>query len=292
MCCRLPPAARHDCSGWTSARSAVRPIYSRQSIEGDRLDQSAIAAHRRAPAVLQRGSGDRRDRARLPRSAARRRRSTSTTTTAAIGTREIAAEAGAVVRTRTAAGQGPRRPAHVRRHRRRHLRDGRRRPDLRSRRPRRRWSTCCSPSSSTWSSAPGAMRRRTPIAAATCSGTSIFTGLLSGLFGRSFSDIFSGYRVFSRRFVKSFPVLSSGFEIETEMSVHALELQDAGRRGRDELRRAARGFAFQALHLFGRLADPEDDSARSTASSARCFSTAASERSWSSPRSCSRFRWS
>jgi len=53
----------------------------------------------------------------------------------------------------------------------------------------------------------------------------IFTGLLSGLFGRSFSDIFSGYRVFSRRFVKSFPVLSAGFEIETEMSVHALELR-------------------------------------------------------------------
>jgi hypothetical protein len=56
-------------------------------------------------------------------------------------------------------------------------------------------------------------------------GNRIFTGLLSGLFGRTFSDIFSGYRVFSRRFVKSFPVLSSGFEIETEMSVHALELR-------------------------------------------------------------------
>jgi glycosyltransferase involved in cell wall biosynthesis len=56
-------------------------------------------------------------------------------------------------------------------------------------------------------------------------GNRVFTRLLSGLFGRSFSDIFSGYRVFSRRFVKSFPVLSSGFEIETEMSVHALELR-------------------------------------------------------------------
>jgi hypothetical protein len=56
-------------------------------------------------------------------------------------------------------------------------------------------------------------------------GNKVFTGLLSGLFGRSFSDIFSGYRVFSRRFVKSFPVLSSGFEIETEISVHALELR-------------------------------------------------------------------
>jgi glycosyltransferase involved in cell wall biosynthesis len=56
-------------------------------------------------------------------------------------------------------------------------------------------------------------------------GNMIFTGLLAGLFARSFSDIFSGYRVFSRRFVKSFPVLSSGFEIETEISVHALELR-------------------------------------------------------------------
>ena len=56
-------------------------------------------------------------------------------------------------------------------------------------------------------------------------GNKLFTGLLAGLFGRSFSDIFSGYRVFSRRFVKSFPVISSGFEIETEISVHALELK-------------------------------------------------------------------
>jgi len=56
-------------------------------------------------------------------------------------------------------------------------------------------------------------------------GNKLFTDILGKLFGRSFSDIFSGYRAFSRRFVKSFPVLSSGFEIETEMSVHALELR-------------------------------------------------------------------
>jgi hypothetical protein len=56
-------------------------------------------------------------------------------------------------------------------------------------------------------------------------GNRLFTGLLAGLFGRSFSDIFSGYRIFSRRFAKSFPVLSAGFEIEAEMSVHALELR-------------------------------------------------------------------
>jgi glycosyltransferase involved in cell wall biosynthesis len=56
-------------------------------------------------------------------------------------------------------------------------------------------------------------------------GNQLLTGLLRQLFGRSFTDILSGYRVFSRRFVKSFPVLSAGFEIETEMSVHALELR-------------------------------------------------------------------
>ena len=56
-------------------------------------------------------------------------------------------------------------------------------------------------------------------------GNMMLTGILARLFGRTFSDILSGYRVFSRRFVKSFPVLSAGFEIETEISIHALELQ-------------------------------------------------------------------
>jgi glycosyltransferase involved in cell wall biosynthesis len=55
-------------------------------------------------------------------------------------------------------------------------------------------------------------------------GNKLFTGLLASLFGRSFTDIFSGYRVFSRRFAKSFPALARGFETETEISVHALEL--------------------------------------------------------------------
>lgn len=56
-------------------------------------------------------------------------------------------------------------------------------------------------------------------------GNAMLTGMLARIFGRTFTDILSGYRVFSRRFVKSFPVLSSGFEIETEISVHALELR-------------------------------------------------------------------
>ena len=55
-------------------------------------------------------------------------------------------------------------------------------------------------------------------------GNWMLTSFLSSVFGQAFKDILSGYRVFSRRFVKSFPVLSRGFEIETELSVHALEL--------------------------------------------------------------------
>jgi glycosyltransferase involved in cell wall biosynthesis len=55
-------------------------------------------------------------------------------------------------------------------------------------------------------------------------GNWMLTSFLSSVFGEAFKDILSGYRVFSRRFVKSFPVLSDGFEIETELSVHALEL--------------------------------------------------------------------
>lgn len=56
-------------------------------------------------------------------------------------------------------------------------------------------------------------------------GNAVLTGFVAKLFGRTFSDILSGYRVFSRRFVKSFPALSVGFETETELTVHALELR-------------------------------------------------------------------
>ncbi|MCX7322187.1 MAG: glycosyltransferase family 2 protein [Hyphomicrobiales bacterium] len=55
-------------------------------------------------------------------------------------------------------------------------------------------------------------------------GNFLLTRFLADTFGRGFEDILSGYRVFSRRFVKTIPVLSDGFEIETELSVHALEL--------------------------------------------------------------------
>jgi glycosyltransferase involved in cell wall biosynthesis len=56
-------------------------------------------------------------------------------------------------------------------------------------------------------------------------GNRLFNALYHRLFGRDFTDIFSGYRAFTRRYVKSFPALSNGFEIETEMSVHASVLK-------------------------------------------------------------------
>ncbi len=56
-------------------------------------------------------------------------------------------------------------------------------------------------------------------------GNRIFNILYRTIFGPDFTDIFSGYRAFSRRFVKSFPAVSGGFEIETEMSVHASRLK-------------------------------------------------------------------
>jgi glycosyltransferase involved in cell wall biosynthesis len=55
-------------------------------------------------------------------------------------------------------------------------------------------------------------------------GNRLLTSFVQQIFGRSFTDMLSGYRAFSRRFVKSFPVLSGGFEIETELTIHALEL--------------------------------------------------------------------
>jgi hypothetical protein len=56
-------------------------------------------------------------------------------------------------------------------------------------------------------------------------GNRLLTGLVAWIFGRRSSDMLSGYRIFSRRFVKSFPALAAGFEIETELTVHALELR-------------------------------------------------------------------
>ncbi|MBA3518046.1 MAG: glycosyltransferase [Rhizobiales bacterium] len=93
-------------------------------------------------------------------------------------------------------------------------------------------------------------------------GNRTFNRLYGWLFGRGFSDIFSGYRAFTRRFVKSFPAISAGFEIETEMSVHASQLMipvaeidlDYGRRpdgSASKLRTVEDG--FRILWMFATL---------------------------------------
>jgi hypothetical protein len=56
-------------------------------------------------------------------------------------------------------------------------------------------------------------------------GNAVLTGMVRFVFGNRITDMLSGYRVFSRRFVKSFPALAAGFETETEFTVHALELR-------------------------------------------------------------------
>ena len=281
----------HVTTAGPSGPLSIASIGCGSRLEGHQFGQSAIAAHCRAAAVLQRGSGDRRDRGRLPRRRCPRRDRLRLRQQQQRPDARGRCESRRGRPHRTPAGQGPCRPPHVRRHRRRHLRHGRRRPDLRSRGRLRRWSICSSPSSSTWSSAPAGTKRKTPIAAATCSGTASSPGLLSGLFGRSFSDIFSGYRVFSRRFVKSFPVLSVGLRDRDRDERPRARAADAGGRGRDRLCGAPRRLAFQAFDLLRRLADPEDDRHplphRAAGAVLREHRRAAAR----SRRSCSRSRW-
>ena len=80
-------------------------------------------------------------------------------------------------------------------------------------------------------------------------GNRVLTGLVTTIFGKRLTDMLSGYRVFSRRFVKSFPALSSGFETETELTVHALELHMPLAEVGDTLYRAAGRLGLQAAHL-------------------------------------------
>ena len=81
------------------------------------------------------------------------------------------------------------------------------------------------PSGSTWSCAVRVDREEAAYRIGHRAGNRLLTGFVAHVFGQSFTDMLSGYRVFTRRFVKSFPALSGGFEIETELTVHALELE-------------------------------------------------------------------
>lgn len=90
-------------------------------------------------------------------------------------------------------------------------------------------------------------------------GNRVFNRFYRTVFGPEFSDIFSGYRAFSRRFVKSFPAISRGFEIETEMSVHASQLRlpvaeietDYGTRPEGSLSKL--GTVGDAIRIFGMM---------------------------------------
>ena len=111
-------------------------------------------------------------------------------------------------------------------------------------------------------------------------GNRLLTAFVASVFGESFTDILSGYRVFSRRFVKSFPVLSRGFEIETELTVHALELELA--------------VAEMPTPYYARPQGSVSSSAPGATGCGSCLpssiSTARSGRSRSSPGSASRSR--
>lgn len=93
-------------------------------------------------------------------------------------------------------------------------------------------------------------------------GNKIFNFVYQAIFGHDFTDIFSGYRVFTRRFAKSFPAMSPGFEIETEMSVHASILRlpvievecDYGRRQEgSESKLSSFRDGFKILRMMGSL---------------------------------------
>lgn len=97
-------------------------------------------------------------------------------------------------------------------------------------------------------------------------GNRVFTQLVTSLFGKRFNDILSGYRIFSRRFVKSFPALAQGFEIETELTVHALELRMPVREVMTAYKERPEGSesklstfrdGFRILRTIGRLAKQE-----------------------------------
>ena len=161
--------------------------------------------------------------------------------------------------SRGAPGQGQRRAAHVRRHRRRHLRARRSGAAPTTRPTRPRWSTRSSPSASTWWSARGAARSRQRLRAPRDQrpfGERTFDWLYRHFFGGAVNDIGSGYRAFTRRFVKSFPAISTGFDVEIELSMHASQLMipvaeiglDRTRRQRDR-NGAARDLASDSLRI-------------------------------------------
>ena len=123
-------------------------------------------------------------------------------------------------------------------------------------------------------------------------GNLMLTGMVRTIFGNRITDMLSGYRVFSRRFVKSFPALAAGFETETEFTVHALELMLPVGEIETAYKDRPVGSVSQAAHLLRRLAHPQGDHRPGEAGEAAallllrsprrcCWSALASARRWS-----------
>ena len=90
-------------------------------------------------------------------------------------------------------------------------------------------------------------------------GNRLLTGFVAHIFGHSFTDMLSGYRIFSRRFVKSFPILSGGFRDRDGIDGPCARARIAGRRNGDALLRAAERIGLEAFHLERRLPHSLDD---------------------------------
>ncbi len=91
------------------------------------------------------------------------------------------------------------------------------------------------------------------------SGNKAFNTIVSGIFDVTVRDMLSGFRAFSRRFVKSFPATAREFETETELTIHAANLQSPPGRGRGRLQGPPARGGQQAADLPGRLGHPEAD---------------------------------
>ena len=109
-------------------------------------------------------------------------------------------------------------------------------------------------------------------------GNYVLTSMVRNIFGRQFTDMLSGYKVFSRRYVKSFPAMSRGFEIETELTVHALELRMPSAEELTAYGERPSG-SVSKLSTFRDGAESSASSSISCATSVRCRSSVLSARS-------------
>ena len=189
---------------------------------------------------------------------------------------EVARAAGAIVRTERIQGKGTCRPPDVRRRRRRHLRHGRRRRDL-----RRRRGPEDGRAAARRAARHGRRRAHSEVEEAYRRGhrfgNALLTGMLARLFGRSFT-----------RHPVRLPRLFAPLRQELPVAVGRVRDRDRDQRPRARARRcrsarsstayarAPRRLGIEALHLSRRLADPADDPERSTGSSGRCCSSARS----------------